>query len=389
MAGYAKRAFDNYISKKKSLFYQIIKNEILPILPENYDFSTIYSILKSYYPFELRAFQFQLNMYAHQDKTLKHFKHKHRYNVKSIENYLNSTPITNLFNANIKSEHKNNFNPEKQKLLEQKFIDARTKQNAKKFVKISIAKSRAQSVEPIFLDKLIGIYSRKGRTQKDRVYIIHELYKYDCEKITNFFSKLLVSEQNFQIRQMVLKHLQDYCYLPQLRGKDSIPIHTKNKKKREKIKKYRDLKYSIEGIPDELFYQIQNSNVQKIKKFDFFISHSYKDYNAVQKLISMLNKKNLNIYCDWISDADYLKRELVCETTLKIIEQRILESNEIIYVDSEFSRTSHWVAYELQYAKKNNKNIKSISIESCNESKLNIINLQDEWFLNKNINNLV
>lgn len=103
----------------------------------------------------------------------------------------------------------------------------------------------------------------------------------------------------------------------------------------------------------------------------------------------MLNKKNLNIYCDWISDADYLKRELVCETTLKIIEQRILESNEIIYVDSEFSRTSHWVAYELQYAKKNNKNIKSISIESCNESKLNIINLQDEWFLNKNINNLV
>lgn len=237
MAGYAKRAFDNYISKQKSLFYQIIKNEILPILPENYDFSTIYSILKSNYPLELRAFQFQLNIYAHQDKTLKHFKHKARYNVKSIEKYLNSTPITNLFNARVRVEHKNNFNPKKQKLLEQKFIDTCEKRNAKKFAKISIAKLRAQSVEPVFLDKLIGIYSRKGRTQKDRVYIIHELYKYDCVKITNFFSKLLVSEQNFQIRQMVLKHLQDYGYLPQLRRKDSIPIHTKNKKKERRNKK--------------------------------------------------------------------------------------------------------------------------------------------------------
>lgn len=389
MSGYAKRDFDNYIIKQKSRFYQIIKTKILPILPENYDFSMIYGILKSYYPLELRAFQFQLNIYAHQDKTLKHIKHKPRYNVKSIEQYLNSNPITNLFDARVKLEHKNNFNLEQQKLLEQKFINTRKKRNAEKIAKISIAKSQAQSVEPVFLDKLIGIYSRKGRTQKDRVYIIHELYKYDCEKITNFFSKLLVSEQNFQIRQMVFKHLQDYGYLPRLRRKDSIPIHTKNRKKREKIKKYRELKFSIEGIPDELFYQIQNSNVQRIKKFDFFISHSYKDYNSVQKLISLLNKQNLNVYCDWISDADYLKRELVCETTLKIIEQRIQESNEIIFVDSEFSRTSQWVAYELQYAKKNNKNIKSISLESCNESELNIINLQDEWFLNKNINKLV
>lgn len=73
-------------------------------------------------------------------------------------------------------------------------------------------------------------------------------------------------------------------------------------------------------------YRIENSKEQKIKSFDFFISHSSNDYSLVQSLIQNLNEKKCNVYCDWISDTDYLKRKLVCEATLRVIEKRIEQS---------------------------------------------------------------
>lgn len=388
MSGYAKRAYNKYICDQKSFFYKIIKDKIIPILPAKYNWTMAYNLLKEYYPLELRAFQFQLDIYKHQDKTLEKIKHKRRYNVRKIENYLNKYPISNLFRPAYIQAHGRNFEEVKRKELKRRFIECRQKQISKRMDKINAAKLKAQNVEPNFLDKIMGIYTRKGRTQKDRVYIIHELYKYDCAKVTNFLSKLLVSEQNFQIREMVFKHLQDYGYLPKLRRKDSIPIHTKNKSKRQAIKEYRNLQFSIEGIPDELSYLINNSSFQKLKNYDYFISHSFRDYKAVQNLIKKLNAQNYNIYCDWISDSDYLKRELVCEATLEIIEKRISESNAVLFVDSKFSRSSKWVIHELQYAKENNKPIKMIDVIDCSKTSLNIKDMTEEWFVYKEVGSL-
>ena len=81
MSGYAKRAYNKYICDQKSFFYKIIKDKIIPILPAKYNWTMAYNLLKEYYPLELRAFQFQLDIYKHQDKTLEKIKHKRRYNV--------------------------------------------------------------------------------------------------------------------------------------------------------------------------------------------------------------------------------------------------------------------------------------------------------------------
>ena len=101
---------------------------------------------------------------------------------------------------------------------------------------------------------------------------------------------------------------------------------------------YPEEKYEIPKTPLELEYRINNGKEQKIKSYDFFISHSYKDGTAVQKLIQYENKNNKNVFCDWINDSDYLKRHLLCDATLKVLEKRMEQSEYLLFVDSEYSR---------------------------------------------------
>ena len=56
-------------------------------------------------------------------------------------------------------------------------------------------------------------------------------------------------------------------------------------------------------------------------------------------LIIHLNSQGKNVYCDWISDSDYLKRNLVREATLKVIEKRLEQSKAILFVNSNISST--------------------------------------------------
>ena len=70
------------------MMYKIFKRDVLPVLPGFYTFDEIYSIFEEYYPFDLRAFEFELNGYRHQDKTLSKIQHRKRYYVKSPKKYL-------------------------------------------------------------------------------------------------------------------------------------------------------------------------------------------------------------------------------------------------------------------------------------------------------------
>lgn len=378
MSGYAKRAFDNYIIKTTSDFYKIIKKYIIPALPAVYTFEDIYSLLEKFYPYEIRAFEFNLSSFAHQDQTLQKTQHRKRYNVKTAKQYImGSSGIKYVLSREFLSKRALVVDTERITDAYQKLEKKRIISLAKMNTKVQGAQEKAQQIEPAFLDSIIGFYDRKGVSQKDRVYILHELYKYDCLKVTNFMRRLLVHEQNFQIREMALKHLQNYGYKPILRAKDTIPINIKNKKKRESLKTYRNQIFSIKGIPEELEYLIDNSKAHQITSYDYFISHSFLDHDDVQRIISELNKMGKLLYCDWISDNDYLKRNLLCEATLSVIECRIIKSDAVLFVDSIEARNSIWVAYELQYANNNGKKIVSLK---RNNSVDQIVTLQDYWF---------
>ena len=108
----------------------------------------------------------------------------------------------------------------------------------------------------------------------------------------------------------------------------------------------------------------------------------------VQKIIIGLNKERKNVYCDWISDQDYLKRSLLCDATIKVINKRIEQSNCILLVDTPNSRSSIWVAYELKYAKNIGKPIYSVSIDMP-LTLSGIKELKDEWYKQINTDNLI
>ena len=265
--------------------------------------------------------------------------------------------------------------------LKRKLWDKRKSKIEKINQKIEKAKSRTQQVTPNFIDQLIGLYERKNTSQKDKMYILAELQKYYSFDIIQFFFKLNDTELNKQLRWIAFYHLQSFNYHPRARRQKYMQVHTRNKKKKEYLKKvYPDERYTIPKTPMELEYRIENAKEQKIKTYDFFISHSSIDSSSVQKLILYENQNGKNIFCDWINDSDYLKRNLLCKATLKVLEKRLEQSRGLLFVDSNNSRHSIWCKYELNYYSELGKPMFIIAIEDIENGKFEIMPFLDKWY---------
>ena len=64
------------------------------------------------------------------------------------------------------------------------------------------------------------------------------------------------------------------------------------------------------------------------------------------------------IYCDWMSDSEYLKRELASEFTWYVLQQRIKQSKKVIFVLTQNTiNKSDWIQKELAFAKSIGKEI--------------------------------
>ncbi len=324
MSGQAKRAYNKELIEIRSDFSKYIK-DILPALPKDYNVNDIIKLIETYYPFEWQELKEKHQYFLKKDKSLESIRGKQRYQMDSPIDFLFSLKIIkDQLEENAIKRHKDKFNQENQK----REIEILKKTRLSKIKNIedkrNKTRNKAQSVEPFFLDKLMGLYDRKTTTQKDKVYIFIELQKYYCNKTLYFFQKKNDTELNNQLREMAFYHLQELGHYVKLRKRDSIRIPSENKKRREYLKNvYSKETFKIESVPQELEYRIENSKEQRLKKYDFFISHSSMDSVAVQRAIKILNSQNKNVYCDWISDTDYLKRHLVGDATKKVIEERL------------------------------------------------------------------
>lgn len=168
-----------------------------------------------------------------------------------------------------------------------------------------------------------------------------------------------------------------------------MQVHTRNKKRKIFLRDvYPNQTYHIPKNPYELEYRIENSKEQKIKEYDFFISHSSKDSFSVQKLIVYENQQGNNVFCDWISDADYLKRNLMCDATLRVIEKRLLQSKALIFVESENSKNSVWCKYELNYFLQLDRPMFVIDKRCIENSEFIVAPLKTDWFVDSNYRNL-
>lgn len=389
MSGYTKNIYEKDLQTIKNNFTHYIR-KISMILPKYYNLDTIIYLLQQYYPYEWQILNEKYEYYCKKDKKLSSLNKKVRYLMPKPERIIEQLQITqNILSKSYKDDYITNFDSEtylkKQRLLNKERIPKINKIKSK----VEKAKLKAQEVEPLYLDELIGLYERKNTTQMDRVYIFKELEKYYCPKVVDFLKKKVDSEYNRQLREMAFYHLQSLGHFVVLRKQKYMRIPSKNKKRRKFLKEvYANQTFNISAIPTELEYRIRNAKDQNIKEYDFFISHSSSDFNEVQNMIKVLNINKKNVYCDWISDKDYLKRHLVGNATKTVIEKRLNQSKRILFIKSDESLKSDWVKYELNYFYSLGRPMFEINKDDVEQGNYNYTILNDLWFYDENYKNI-
>lgn len=389
MSGVTKHIFEHELDDILLMWNAEIKS-VTSLLPRKYTKVDIIALLKYYYPHEWQSVESKYIYYCTKDKYLKRHLGKSRYNMSKPELLIQRVPaFKKIFSENYKCAHWNAYSERSRIDSSVKLWEARKSKIDRINSKIEIALSKTQQVTPSFINQLIGLYERKNTTQKDRVYILLELKKYYCEKVIQFFFKLNDTELNIQLREEAFFYLQSFNFKPRLRKQRFMQIHVKNKKRKCYLREvYPNERYDIPQNPDELEYRIENSKEQKLKSYDYFISHSSKDSKEVQKLIYVENQQGKNVFCDWINDIDYLKRHLLCAATLKVIEERMKQSKALIFVQSENSLKSIWCKYELNYFHALNRPIYVVGKESIINNLFSFSQLDDNWFLDANYKKL-
>lgn len=382
MSGVTKHIFEHEIRDVISMWSKQLK-EIKNILPQSYTEEDIIDMLKEFYPHEWNSVEIKYWYYEKKDRNIKKRFGKKRYNMKRPEQLLRSVAeYKKIMSVQYQNDYADNYSEEKSEKLKSELWEKRKNKIKKIDQKIEKAKFKTQQVTPEFLDQLIGLYERKNTSQKDKMYILLELQKYYSPKIMQFFFKLNDTELNKQLRWIAFYHLQSFNYQPRARRQKYMQVHTKNKNKKKYLREvYPNESYKIPKTPDELEYRIENAKEQKIKTYDFFISHSSKDSASVQKLIQYENQNGKNIFCDWINDVDYLKRHLLCSATLKVLEKRLEQSKGVIFVLSDNSMNSIWCKYELNYFEELERPIYFIKTEDIEKDNFMITPLIDKWYL--------
>jgi len=385
MSSVTKHIFDRDIKDIISMWNDEIKS-IQPLLPKVYTHGDIIDCLRKYYPHEWQYAEDRYIYYQIKDKHIEKRYHKARYNMPKPEVLIEyATNYKKILSATYKKQHFYNYSDENKTKYEEIFYAKRKPKIDRVNHKINMALSKTQQVTPSFIDKLIGLYEQKNTTQRDKVYILAELKKYYCNKIIQFLFKLNDTEINFQLRYDAFRHLQSFNYKPRLRKQQFMRVHCNNNKRKQFLKNvYAKEVYDIPLNPNELEYRIENSKEQRLKLYDYFISHSSKDSKVVQDLIIAENKLGMDVFCDWINDVDYLKRHLICDATLKVIEYRLQQSKAILFVESENSLNSEWCKYELNYFHELNRPIYYISKDSIINQSFTIKLLEDYWFVDSN-----
>lgn len=385
MSGVTKHISDHEIRCIISMWSRQIET-IKPILPYEYGKEEIIALLKEFYPHEWQSVEYKYLYYKKKDEYIKKHTGRTRHNMPSASKLLDRVPLfQKIITDRYRSSWHIDFSLDMQELERQALYTKRNPKIDKVNKKIAIAKAKTQQVTPAFIGKLIGLYERKNTSQKDRMYILLELKKYYNPTVINFFFKLNDTELNSQLRWDAFYHLQSFNYAPRARRQKYMSVHTKNKKRKQYLKNvYPYETYDIPETPQELEYRINNSKDQLIKEYDYFISHSSKDGISVQSLIVAENQQKKNVFCDWISDVDYLKRHLVCEATLKVIERRLEQSKALIFVESENSRNSIWCKYELNYFRGLGKQIFVVTKSDIDTGVFELKPMKDNWYLDAN-----
>ena len=217
-----------------------------------------------------------------------------------------------------------------------------------------------QHVKPTYAVSHIRAYyqTRKHAPQDidSRYLIIHELAKFKCEETITFLKRLVQCEKNV--------HLQHYAW-ECLNRLGVTGVHKGRRSGKKKMSYAKD--FRVISTPHDLLKAIYNSQLEQMKHYDLFLSHSYRDKDKLIELKNTLNALGLNVYMDWVNDKDELIRTLTSKDTAIVITERIKASKAILYVHTNSSMNSKWTPWELGFAYAIGKPVLVYKVEASND----------------------
>ena len=92
----------------------------------------------------------------------------------------------------------------------------------------------------------------------------------------------------------------------------------------------------------------KSAATMKSVTFDIFLSHAHVDALAIVGVAEALASQNLKVYVDWIDDPQ-LDRSNISVHTANVLQQRMRQSEALIFALSDSSSYSVWMPWELGY----------------------------------------
>jgi hypothetical protein len=341
--GGTKRQFTNLYNKFSLRFKKPI-NEVLNLMEQSFtneDFINQFINIYAYLWDELKD---EYSFWKLKNDELLRYGKKSRYDFPVAELFLiqksyhalKKTRRFHSLNSPVSSIERNDL---KAKLIEENLIWSQNKFK-KKEEKLKLT----QETNPDFIQKYMDRYFAINKNTQDaineKLEIIREIGNYKTTATIQFLHTVNAVELNFELKQKAVSLLQ--------KMNETVILRRKNKGKKTD---YINAGYNINDSPDSLIEKLYDNmrDLESVKKFDVFISHSSRDTDELILFFKKLNSLNLHIYIDWVNDKYALKRELLNVNTANVILQRLNKSTALICYLTSTSIQSQWVIWEVGY----------------------------------------
>ncbi|WP_018027907.1 TIR domain-containing protein [Porphyromonas somerae] len=337
--GRTRRKYQAELVRFQKTLRKPIRN-VLSVMTKGFLFEDFLSEFKILYSYLWDDVCSKAKEYQRMDEGLKKKGFPKRYFFPSPDKYIKkvSTPIIN----NSALHDKLILHSEEREKFRNSLLRECAKKREKREAKLRANQKYIQEATPSYSNYYIQTYflcKHADPTDVDTRYaILVEASKYKSPVTIKFLHKVNASERNYHLRYFAFLTLQKF-------NEKEVRLRKNRKKKRAGDT---EVPKPI-NTPDDLIRSIYNSQLERMKEYDLFLSHSSIDSELLLKLKSILNHSNINVYIDWVCDRNALKRELTNVNTANTIIERLKSSKALLYVHTKASQNSKWIPWELGF----------------------------------------
>lgn len=341
--GVMARQFNKKYQDYKKKFKKPLET-ISQIMPEEFTDAYYVETFKRLYPDLWEDLEKQYTYWHKKNDEIMKYGKKSRYNFRKPYNFI--LDCSHHLRIRVRRDKEREILKEEEiKKIENDILRKSQGRLDKQRQKVEHKLYYVQEIEPCYAKTFIAEYFRTYDLH-EKLEIIRELSKYKSEEIISFFYKVNACTRNFSLKEESMYYIQGL----------GLPFNLRRKKKGKKTYIDNEIVQN-DSSPEILMQRLRVDRLERLKRYDVFVSHNSKNEKQVVNFYKELNKKGLVAYIDWVNDKFDLKRKWCNATTSEIIKERIRQSNFVVLYITPEILDSQWCAWELGYADALNKKI--------------------------------